>query len=270
MNPLLKYQAKRVASALGLHLRPDLPRRSNLAQFCKHLSRLDYVPRTVIDVGVADGTIELHRSFPDAKFLLVEPLREFASAIDWLATRYDVHAEFCAAGAHDGVTTILYRPTLDHMHGATTAPIQDPAERALNVTREVPMRRLDTLVRDLNLPSPMLLKIDAQGTELEIVDGAEGILHLIDVIILETTFFSFNRKQPLVDETFTFMLSRGFYPYDIFGGLNRPLDDALGQIDIAFVHRDGRFRRDQRYGELHPKLSWIQEAGVTARRWLGA
>src|SRR5689334_8126791 len=101
MNPLLKYHAKRVADALGIHLRPDLPRRKNLAQFCEHLRSMDYRPRTVIDVGVADGTIELHRSFPDAKFLLVEPLREFAPALDWLAQRYDACVELCAAGARD-------------------------------------------------------------------------------------------------------------------------------------------------------------------------
>ena len=45
------------------------------------------------------------------------------------------------------------------------------------------------------------------------------------------------------------MDERGFFPYDLFGGFNRPLDDALGQIDIAFVQRDGPFRRDCRFAE---------------------
>lgn len=270
MNPLLKYRAKQLAAAIGINLRAALPRRSSLNQFCRHLRHLEYAPSTIIDVGVADGTLELHRNFPNARFLLVEPLEEFTPALEWLRARYAAHVAFCAAGSKDGTTEIQYRPSIAHMHGATTAQIQDPEERALNVGREVPMRRLDSLVHELQFPAPILLKIDAQGSELEIIDGAEQILHLIDVVILETTFFSFNREQPLFHEALSFMLARGFYPYDMFGGLNRPLDGALGQIDIAFVHANGQFRRDQRYAELFPKTSWIEEAGVLARRWLGA
>src|SRR5690242_16806014 len=160
MNPLLKFRLKKVAGTVGIRLRRALPRRQSLEQFCQHLRNLGYSPKTVIDVGVADGTIELHRSFPQAEFLLVEPLSEFAPALQWLASHYSTHIALCAAGARDGVTEIQFRPSIAHMHGATTALMQDPDERALNQTREVPMRRLDSLVHEFALPAPMLLKID--------------------------------------------------------------------------------------------------------------
>jgi FkbM family methyltransferase len=270
MNPLLKYHAKQLAAAFGITLGSALPRRSSMEQFCRHVKNLGYSPRSVVDVGVADGTLELHKVFPDAEYLLVEPLEEFSPALNWLKKRYAAHVALCAAGSEDATTRIQFGPSISEMHGATTVSIQDPAERAMNRSRNVPMRRLDTLIPEFGLKSPILLKIDAQGTELDIVEGAEQILQLIDIVILEATFFSFNREQPLFDETLAYMLSRGFYPYDMFGGLNRPLDGALGQIDIAFVHRDGWFRRDQRYAELGRKTSWIEGAGMVARRWLRA
>jgi Methyltransferase FkbM domain len=115
----------------------------------------------------------------------------------------------------------------------------------------VPVRRLDRLVEERGLPGPFLLKIDTQGTELDVMRGAERILPQVDLVIAEVSFFNFRRKrnQPLVDDVLRFMDARGFFPYDVFGGFNRPLDDALGQIDIAFVKRDGRFRRDNRFVE---------------------
>ncbi len=270
MNPLLKHRMKQFAAAFGIALRPALPRRSTMEQFCRHLKRIGYAPRSIIDVGVADGTLELHSVFPDAEFLLVEPLEEFMPALDWLKSRYRAHIALCAAGAVDGKATLKFGPSIRDMHGATLATMQDPQERRLHASREVHVRRLDAIVSELDLQAPMLLKIDAQGAELDIIAGAERIMHLVDVVIVEATFFSFNRKQPLFDETLSFMLERGFYPYDMFGGLNRPLDGALGQIDIAFVHRNSWFRRDQRYADLNRSASWLEGAGIAARRWLKA
>jgi hypothetical protein len=39
------------------------------------------------------------------------------------------------------------------------------------------------------------------------------------------------------------MKSRGFVIYDISGLQYRPLDNALSQLDVAFVREDGLFRR---------------------------
>ena len=268
MNPLLRHRAKQVASGLGVSLRQEQPRRTSLDQFCHHVKSLGFYPKSVIDVGVADGTIELHTNFPDAKFLLVEPIEEFWPSLDWLSTHYGAQVALVAAGAKDGPATILHGDTTGKMHGATLAAMDDPKERARNHAREIPLRRVDGLARDYGLMGPILLKIDAQGVELDVVSGAEGILPLIDIIIMEVTFFSFNRRQPLVDEVMNFMLARGFFPYDLFGGYNRPLDGALAQVDVAFVKRDGLFRRDQRHEDLSVEPSWPVRLGWAARRML--
>jgi hypothetical protein len=43
------------------------------------------------------------------------------------------------------------------------------------------------------------------------------------------------------------MKGLGFVVYDIFGEQFRPLDGALGQIDMAFVKENGIFRTDHAY-----------------------
>jgi FkbM family methyltransferase len=268
MNPVLKHRAKKIASGLGVNLRQTRPRRSSLDAFCQHLKSLDYTPRTVIDVGVADGTVELHTNFPRSEFLLVEPLEEFWPAMNWLSEHYRCHIALAGAGASDGTAIIHHGKSVADMHGATLADMEDPEELAANAAREIPIRRVDTLVREYNLKGPFLLKIDAQGYELDVVKGAEGILPEVDVLIMEVTFFSFNRRQPLVDDVLKFMLARGYFPYDLFGGYNRPLDNALAQVDVAFVKRDGRFRSNQRHEDPSIEPSWSTKAGWMARRML--
>jgi hypothetical protein len=39
------------------------------------------------------------------------------------------------------------------------------------------------------------------------------------------------------------MKASGFVPHDIYDGLCRPIDGALGQIDVAFVKVNGPFRQ---------------------------
>jgi hypothetical protein len=84
------------------------------------------------------------------------------------------------------------------------------------------------------------------------------------------SFFNFRRKkgQPLIDEVLRYMDRQGFFPYDFFGGFNRPLDDALGQIDIAFVKRDGPFRRDWRFAEAKQLNTMGQRMVWRARGWM--
>jgi FkbM family methyltransferase len=249
LPPIVKYRLKTVASALDVSLRLERPRRTRMAQFCRHLKRLGYHPGTIIDVGVADGTFDLYTIFPSAAYLLVEPLVEFEPALSWISSRYNAQYALTAAGAEDEERFMYTGRSLAEMHGASLQPPKHDTATERRDKRRVPVRRLDRLVEERKLPGPFLLKIDTQGTEIEVLRGAERILPQVDVVIAEASFFNFGQKpnQPLIDDVLRFMDQRGFFPYDFFGGFNRPLDDALGQIDIAFVKRDGPFRRDTRF-----------------------
>jgi FkbM family methyltransferase len=57
--------------------------------------------------------------------------------------------------------------------------------------RRVPMCRLDDLIENYNLQGELLLKLDVQGAELEVLEGAARLLPLSDVLILEVAMFRF-------------------------------------------------------------------------------
>jgi hypothetical protein len=58
------------------------------------------------------------------------------------------------------------------------------------------------------------------------------------------------------------MHARGFSAYDLLGWQYRPLDQALAQLDIAFVKTDGLLRSSHAYATASQRnAQWKQAAG---------
>ncbi len=62
--------------------------------------------------------------------------------------------------------------------------------------------------------------------------------------------FQFMKGAPEFFDIVFYMKQHGFVAYDIILGWNRPLDNALGQIDIIFVKENGQFRQNHSYSTV--------------------
>jgi hypothetical protein len=102
---------------------------------------------------------------------------------------------------------------------------------------------LDELLAAGELPQPEFLKLDVQGYELEVLRGAAGALRACQAVMAEVNLFRYAPETPLADEVVAFLRGHGFVLYDIVGLLRRPLDDALGQMDLVFVKEDHPLRK---------------------------
>jgi FkbM family methyltransferase len=216
------------------------PRRT-LAEVLAHLRSLGLAPGTVVDVGVAWGTPELYDGLPGARRLLIEPLAEYEEALGAIGGEYVL----AAAGAAAGQTEIVVHrvPTLSSPLGERGGD----AAGAAGTRRTVPLVRVDEAVAERGLPGPYVLKADVEGAELQVVEGASGILDVTELVLLETSLFPFWDGAPVLADVIAAMRERGFAVYDIYGGHLRPLDGALAQVDVAFVREDGPFRRHSEY-----------------------
>lgn len=236
---------KRALSAIGLDVSRRHPYRMHLtmAESLHHLAGLGFRPATVVDVGVGNGTQDLYETFPDATFLLIEPLEEFRPVLEDVARRYRASYVVAAAGRERGSTRIFVH---GHLEGSSL--LHERGEQSGIVPRDVPMFTIDELCAELGLTGPSLIKVDVQGAELEVLSGATRCLSETEVVVLEVSFFQFVEDGPELHDVVTFMKERGFVAYDLFGGHTRPLDGALAQVDIVFVKEAGPFRRSHVYG----------------------
>jgi methyltransferase FkbM-like protein len=115
------------------------------------------------------------------------------------------------------------------------------------ISREVPLKAIDDLCTEVKFGGPYLLKVDVQGAELLVLDGARRTLQDTELVILEVSLLHLYRDGPQLHDVVGYMRERGFLVYDIVGGHNRPLDGALAQVDLVFVRENGRFRLEQGY-----------------------
>ncbi|MCT7977393.1 FkbM family methyltransferase [Laspinema olomoucense] len=195
-------------------------------------------PKTIVDVGAANGTPALYQIFPEAKHILVEPLEEFSSDLEQIVSQLK-KAEYIAAAASNqtGTTVINVHPDL-----VGSSIYQEEEDSDVNgFDRIVPTVTLDEICT--NAVEPFLIKIDAQGAEIDVLTGGLQTLKKTECVILEVSLFNFFKGAPVFDECIDFMKERGFVVYDIFDLKYRLLDGAMSQIDIAFVPEKSELRK---------------------------
>src|SRR5690606_13984351 len=127
--------------------------------------------RTVIDVGVAYGTPGLYRAVKGAQLYLVEPVPACAPILAKYERTLGARTFNVAAGAVDGTTRFNVHSDVS----GSSAFDQWEGRRLDGETVEVPVRRLDSII-DQPIARPCLLKIDTQGAEMLVLEGAAGIL----------------------------------------------------------------------------------------------
>ena len=70
--------------------------------------------------------------------------------------------------------------------------------------------KLDTIVKNKNLPLPDMLKIDVQGCEVDVLNGAKETLNSVNHLIVELQHVEYNIGANLIEESLPFIESLGF------------------------------------------------------------
>ena len=231
--------------------------RRSLPAVLDNVKRQVFEPGSVIDVGVGYGTPELYEAFPGVPLLLIEPIADrFAGAVEAIVREHGAEHVAAAAGSKPGTATITVHraPEMSSTLGAWTG--DRDGER-----REVQVVRVDDAVRERGLPPPHVLKVDVEGAELAVLDGAPDVLAASELVLLEVRFFEFLPGAAQLHDVVPYMKERGFVAYDLFGGNLRLGDGALALVNLAFVKEDGRFRKSQSFGSAEEVDRMVRELG---------
>lgn len=201
-------------------------------------------PRHIIDVGAHDGGFAALAldTWPDAAVACIEPLPDAAARLRTRFAGRPVTVHEAVAGARSGEPVTLARAgTASSVLPEHGGPVGEPL--ALATTR------LDDLRAQGALPVECgLLKLDVQGYELAVLQGATTVLENTRVVVAELNLLDLHVGVPLMHEVQAWLAARGFVAWDLAGLVRRPLDGALWQVDLVFVRADDPLRADKRWG----------------------
>ena len=202
-----------------------------------------FTPGFVVDVGANRGhwTEMLKSVFPAAEVLMLEPQPEMREPLNELCARLPgLRWVETAVGARDETRL---QTIWEDLQGSSFLPRPDPERVARAEQRPARVRRLDDLLQEHASPVPDLVKLDVQGFELEVLRGSPSIFGRTEVFIVETSLYDFLDDIPLLREVIAFMAEREYEVYDLAGQFRRPIDGALGQLDVVFARRRGLLRQ---------------------------
>jgi FkbM family methyltransferase len=197
--------------------------------------RKDFAPSTVIDVGVAFGTIGLYEAFPDAHLVLIEPLEEYADAINRLVGRGEYHA--VAVGAEDRVASIQVDTEAPWLSSVLTPTSNRPHASKPLAERQIQMTTIDALWDKHRWAPPFGLKIDTEGYEDQVVRGADRLLEHTEFVIAEVSLAPRFTGSYSFAEFIDLMDAHGFVVCDILEGLKSSRSGRVIFLDALFLRK---------------------------------
>ena len=199
---------------------------------------------TVLDVGANIGqfaTALRASGYRDA-IVSCEPLseafahlqRRAAHDAGWTVRRTAVGSE--VGTAEINVSANSFSSSLLEMTDAHTSAA--PGSETV-AAESVPLTTVAELFGELDLdPDRTLLKIDTQGYEAHVLDGAGPLVGKLAAIALELSFVALYAGQPLFDDLVTRMRTAGYVLYAIEGGFGDKRTGRMMQCDGLFVRAD--------------------------------
>jgi FkbM family methyltransferase len=189
-------------------------------------------PRTVIDVGAEHGTGALYMAFPRAYYVLIEPLSECAPSLErWLQR---IRGEYLQLGVADSEESLTFYADLDHHWAGSFVAPRAAANGSRVEKRDVEVTTLDCLRRTHSWEGPFGLKIDTEGFERQVLEGAVDLLGETQFVIVELWIADHGEQTTPFAELVALLDERGFRLSDLLDGAKASPDGDLLYVDALF------------------------------------
>jgi FkbM family methyltransferase len=239
----LKKLAYQGLSAYGLRLYSDhsLPHGIDLKHDITHLGGQKI--ECVFDVGanVGQSVLRFGAYWPNAKIFSFEPVKStFHQLVDNTHDFLNVRCENIALGASRGTEKIWLKERSASNSLKTDVNRQ---ETGIGIAEEIEIITLDEYCKENRVDNIDFLKIDAEGYELEVLEGANRMLtsRAIRFIYAESTFNLSDSQHTPITKLTDYLTPLSYRCWDIYDKMRRP--DAYGHTyirwcDALFIQQD--------------------------------
>jgi FkbM family methyltransferase len=196
--------------------------------------------RTVLDVGghTGESALQFRSILPEAMIYSFEPLKDCFAELERNVAGRPNHRAFNVALGDSRGTAEIHRS--GYSASSSLLPMADLHKSAYpfsaESTRElIQVETLDSLAPSLKLEPAILMKIDTQGFEKSVLQGAAATLPRIKLIIVETSFGELYSGQPRFPEIYRLLETAGFEYIGSWDQFLNPKDGTPLQQDAIFL-----------------------------------
>ncbi|GAB5537196.1 MAG: FkbM family methyltransferase [Rubricoccaceae bacterium] len=212
---------------------------SPLARLLRH-----HAPTVVLDVGANEGQfgLSVRKAGFTGRIVSFEPIASVFAHLAKAAAS-DPAWEVHHTGLGDRDQTETLHVASNTASSSLLAPGEALREHASFIefkdTEEVTVARLDTLFSDLVSPGDVVaLKVDTQGYEQAVLNGAESVLDRINTVFLELSLVPLYDQEPPAETIIAWMRERGFVPAYLAPAFTEDGTRRWLQSDVLFVRED--------------------------------
>lgn len=231
MSKYWKKIVKKFLKSLGY----DIDRKRRLKHYREILS---YNFAVILDIGANVGQFsqEMLDVFPNAQIYAFEPIASCFEKLKKISNK-QFHPLPYALGNKNGEVEINVS---SYSQSSSLLPMSDMHKEIFPHTagshkETIRIRRLDDIVKEINIKIPLLIKMDVQGYEKEIILGGRETFKKASAVISETSFVPLYKGQPLAEEIRNLLEELGF---EYQGFLNQKKHSQTGKAlfeDSLFI-----------------------------------
>ena len=232
---------KKAAKSRGIVLdrfRPHMDKFHVLGRLCR-----DHDCSLILDVGANDGGFarDMFTAGWERPIISVEPLEDPWRAIHAASmgrSNWTVTQRMCL-GDRDGYTSfnVAANSVSSSVLDVLPKSIESNADTRYVEKVEVPIRKLDSLAgadEQLYAAKRFALKLDVQGFEGAVLDGAVATLPRIPVLIAEMSLSPLYAGAPSFEELYSRLIAAGYTCSGIYPGFTDPASMRMLQVDGIF------------------------------------
>lgn len=201
------------------------------------LKNAGFQPKHILDIGANHGTWsrEVYQYFQSSNYTLIEPQERLKDSFKDLLQ----NPQFMYLPIGVGSSAGFFNLTLTERDDSCNFRLSEEEAQQKGLTQiKVEVDTVDNVVAKSPFGIPDLVKIDAEGIDLEVLKGARTILGKTEVVLIEAGVMS-PTFENTVKKVIDAMDEYGYKLFDITD-LNRPFKNkVLWLVEMMFVVKGG-------------------------------
>lgn len=192
-----------------------------------------FEPKSILDIGANVGQFynEIKNIFPNSYYYLIEG----SESCEVVLETFNIDYSICLLSDTEKEVDFYIRKneprcTGNSIYRENTSFYDD--DQII-----VEKKQTKTLSNLLNNQTFDLIKIDVQGSEIDIINGGLDIIKEAKGILMEVSLMEYNQNAPTKEFVYEYMDNLGFKPVELIGNINHPLTYELIQQDILFLNK---------------------------------